>query len=106
MAIFPIRERKVTREMNKINIGARLDRLPNSKWHIKMWLVTAFALLVCWSNGIGGSVPTLLLNEIHWLEAGSALLAMCSTTYTAGQLFGALLGGPIGDKRGRKKRIR
>ena len=35
------------------NIGARLDRLPNSGWHIKMWLVSAFALLVCWSNGIG-----------------------------------------------------
>ena len=38
------------------NIGARLDRLPNSGWHIKMWLVSAFALLVCWSNGIGGDV--------------------------------------------------
>ena len=40
------------------NIGARLDRLPNSSWHIKMWLVSAFALLVCWSNGIGGAVQT------------------------------------------------
>lgn len=37
---------------SNVNIGARLDRLPQSKWHIKMWLVTAFALLVCWSNGI------------------------------------------------------
>ena len=36
-----------------VNIGARLDRLPQSKWHVKIWLVTAFALLVCWSNGIG-----------------------------------------------------
>lgn len=42
------------------NIGARLDRLPQSKWHIKMWLVTAFALLVCWSNGIGGAVQNIL----------------------------------------------
>ena len=41
-----------------VNIGARLDRLPNSGWHIKMWLVSAFALLVCWSNGIGGAVQT------------------------------------------------
>ena len=40
------------------NIGARLDRLPNSGWHIKMWLVSAFALLVCWSNGIGGAERT------------------------------------------------
>lgn len=90
---------------SSINIGARLDRLPNSQWHIKMWLVTAFALLVCWSNGIGGAVQNILLNEIHWLEPGSKLLAMWSTTYTAGQLFGALLGGPIGDKIGRKKSI-
>ena len=87
------------------NIGARLDRLPQSKWHIKMWLVSAFALLVCWSNGIGGAVQNVLLNELHWLEPGSTLLAMWGTTYTAGQLFGALVGGPIGDKIGRKKSI-
>lgn len=93
--------------MNKssVNIGARLDRLPNSSWHVKMWLVTAFALLVCWSNGIGGAVQNILLNEIHWLEKGTKLLAMWGITYTAGQLFGALLGGPIGDKIGRKKSI-
>lgn len=87
------------------NIGARLDRLPNSGWHIKMWLVSAFALLVCWSNGIGGAVQNVLLNELHWLEPGSTLLVMWGTTYTAGQLFGALVGGPIGDKIGRKKSI-
>ncbi len=87
------------------NIGARLDRLPNSGWHVKMWLVSAFALLVCWSNGIGGAVQNILLNELHWLEEGTTLLAMWGTTYTAGQLFGALVGGPIGDKIGRKKSI-
>jgi len=91
--------------MKNANIGARLDRLPNSGWHIKMWLVSAFALLVCWSNGIGGAVQNILLNELHWLEPGSKLLAMWGTTYTAGQLFGALVGGPIGDKIGRKKSI-
>lgn len=90
---------------NSANIGARLDRLPNSGWHIKMWLVSAFALLVCWSNGIGGAVQNILLNELHWLEPGTKLLAMWGTTYTAGQLFGALVGGPIGDKIGRKKSI-
>lgn len=87
------------------NIGARLDRLPNSGWHIKMWLVTAFALLVCWSNGISGSVQNILLNELHWLKDGTTLLAMWGTTYTTGQLFGALVGGPIGDRIGRKKSI-
>lgn len=87
------------------NIGARLDRLPDSKWHVKMWLITAFALLVCWSNGISGAVQNILLNEVHWLEKGSTLLALWGTTYTIGQLFGALVGGPIGDKIGRKKSI-
>ena len=87
------------------NIGARLDRLPNSGWQIKMWLFTAIPLLVGWSNGIGGSVQNILLNELHWLEPGTKLLAMWGTTYTAGQLFGALVGGPIGDKIGRKKSI-
>lgn len=87
------------------NIGARLDRLPNSSWHVKMWLVSAFALLVCWSNGIGGAVQNILLNEIGWLHEGTTLLALWGTTYTAGQLLGALVGGPIGDKIGRKKSI-
>ena len=87
------------------NIGARLDRLPNSGWHVQVWLVCAFALLVCWSNGIGGAVQNILLNEVHWLEPGSALLSMWGTTYTIGQLFGALVGGPIADKIGRKKSI-
>ncbi len=95
----------MTSNTKNANIGARLDRLPNSGWHIKMWLVSAFALLVCWSNGIGGAVQNVLLNELHWLEPGSKLLAMWGTTYTAGQLFGALVGGPIGDKIGRKKSI-
>ncbi|MCI5595922.1 MAG: MFS transporter, partial [Lachnospiraceae bacterium] len=57
----------------------------------KMWLVSAFALLVCWSNGISGAVQNVLLNELHWLKEGTTLLAMWGTTYTAGQLFGALL---------------
>ena len=94
------KERELIMETRKsANIGARLDRLPNSGWHIKMWLVTAFALLVCWSNGIGGSVQNILLNELHWLEPGTKLLAMWGTTYTAGQLFGevyACTGEPLG----------
>ena len=87
------------------NIGARLDRLPNSGWHIKMWLVSAFALLVCWSNGIGGAVQNVLLNELHWLEPGSTLLAMCGSTYRSVKLFGALVGCTFGVKIGRKKSI-
>ena len=85
------------------NIGARLDRLPNSGWHIKMWLVTAFALLVCWSNGIGGSVQNILLKRSFMVRTGYKILAMWGTTYTAGQLSERLSEVPIGDKIGRKK---
>lgn len=90
-------------ENNKYpNVGARLDRLPTSKWHVQMWLVTAFALLVCWSNGIGGLVGARLI-EIGWIQQDG--LASFASLYTAGMLFGALIGGIIGDKIGRKKSI-
>ncbi|MFR7765327.1 MAG: MFS transporter, partial [Anaerococcus obesiensis] len=84
------------------NVGARLDRLPTSSWHTEMWLVTAFALLVCWSNGIGGLVGARLI-EISWISQDG--LATFSSLYTAGMLFGALIGGIIGDKIGRKRSI-
>ncbi|NVF11122.1 MFS transporter [Anaerococcus sp. AGMB00486] len=84
------------------NAGARLDRLPTSRWHTQMWFVTAFALLVCWSNGIGGLVGARLI-EIGWITQEG--LASFSSLYTAGMLFGALIGGIIGDKIGRKKSI-
>lgn len=84
------------------NVGARLDRLPTSSWHTEMWLVTAFALLVCWSNGIGGLVGARLI-EIGWISQDG--LATFSSLYTAGMLFGALIGGIIGDKIGRKRSI-
>ena len=43
-------------EFKKPNCGARLDRLPDSHWHWKMFGMVAFGLLVCWSNAIGGLV--------------------------------------------------
>lgn len=103
--VSAIREEANMANTKSANIGARLDRLPDSRWHVKMWLVTAFALLVCWSNGISGAVQNILLNEIHWLEPGTTLLALWGTTYTIGQLLGALVGGPIGDRIGRKRSI-
>ena len=48
------KERELIMETRKsANIGARLDRLPNSGWHIKMWLVTAFGVLVKRNRRIG-----------------------------------------------------
>ncbi len=53
------KERKKQMSNKNANIGAKTR--PSAKlWlaYIKMWLVSAFALLVCWSNGIGGRYRT------------------------------------------------
>lgn len=84
----------------KPNCGARLDRLPDSKWHWSMFTMVAFALLVCWSNAIGGLVLAQL-KEIGWTN--NDISATFSSLTTAGMFLGALLGGIIGDKVGRRK---
>lgn len=84
----------------KPNCGARLDRLPDSKWHWSMFAMVAFALLVCWSNAIGGLVLAQL-KEIGWTN--NDISATFSSLTTAGMFLGALLGGIIGDKVGRRK---
>ena len=86
----------------KPNCGARLDRLPNSKWHWSIFGMVAFALLVCWSNAIGGIVLAQL-KEIGWTNNG--ITAVFTSLTTAGMFAGALIGGIIGDKIGRRKSI-
>ena len=84
----------------KPNCGARLDRLPNSKYHWSMFGMVAFGLLVCWSNAIGGLVLAQL-KVLGWTNNG--ISATFTSLTTAGMFFGALLGGIIGDKIGRRK---
>lgn len=84
----------------KPNCGARLDRLPDSKWHWSMFAMVAFALLVCWSNAIGGLVLAQL-KEIGWTN--NDISATFSSLTTAGMFLGALIGGIVGDKLGRRK---
>lgn len=86
--------------VKKPNCGARLDRLPNSKWHWSMFAMVAFGLLVCWSNAIGGLVLAQL-RELGW--ADNSTTAVFSSLTTTGMFAGALLGGIIGDKIGRRK---
>lgn len=86
--------------LQKPNCGARLDRLPNSKWHWSMFGMVAFGLLVCWSNAIGGLVLAQL-KEIGWADNSNSATFVSLTT--AGMFFGALIGGIIGDKIGRRK---
>ena len=86
--------------IRKPNCGARLDRLPNSKWHWSMFGMVAFGLLVCWSNAIGGLVLAQL-KELGWTNNSTS--AVFSSLTTAGMFVGALFGGIIGDKIGRRK---
>ncbi|MDF2512558.1 MAG: major facilitator superfamily 1 [Herbinix sp.] len=88
--------------IQKPNCGARLDRLPNSKWHWSMFAMVAFSLLVCWSNAIGGLVLAQL-KEIGW--ADNNISATFVSLTTTGMFFGALIGGIIGDKIGRRRGI-
>ena len=86
--------------IRKPNCGARLDRLPNSNWHWSMFGMVAFGLLVCWSNAIGGLVLAQL-KELGWTNNSTS--AVFSSLTTAGMFVGALFGGIIGDKIGRRK---
>ncbi|WP_432462877.1 MULTISPECIES: MFS transporter [unclassified Agarivorans] len=80
--------------------GARLDRLPDSQWHFNMFAMVSFGLLVCWSNAVGGLILAHL-RELGWTDNNSS--AVFSSITTAGMFAGALIGGIIGDRIGRKK---
>lgn len=80
--------------------GARLDRLPETKFHWKMFALVGFALLTCWSNAIGGLVIAQL-KTVGWTN--NHITAIFTSLNTAGMFFGALIGGSFGDKFGRKK---
>ncbi|MCL0196028.1 MFS transporter, partial [Klebsiella pneumoniae] len=59
----------------------------------------AFGLLVCWSNAVGGLILAQL-KELGWTD--NSTTATFSAITTAGMFLGALGGGIIGDKIGRK----
>lgn len=84
----------------KPNCGPRLDRLMNSAWHWKIYAMVSLGLLVSWSNAIGG-LMLAQLKEAGWTN--DVISARFSSLTTAGMFFGALLGGIIGDRIGRRK---
>ncbi|SQJ42614.1 sugar membrane transport protein [Salmonella enterica] len=86
-------------QITKPHCGARLDRLPDCRWHSSMFAVVAFGLLVCWSNAVGGLILAQL-KALGWTD--NSTTATFSAITTAGMFLGALVGGIIGDKTGRR----
>ena len=54
-------------KITKPHCGARLDRLPDCRWHSSMFAMVAFGLLVCWSNAVGGLILAQL-KELGWTD--------------------------------------
>lgn len=74
-------------QITKPHCGARLDRLPDCRWHSSMFAVVAFGLLVCWSNAVGGLILAQL-KELGWTD--NSTTATFSAITTAGMFLGAL----------------
>ena len=82
------------------NIGPRLDRLPSSNWHYKVfWLIGIGLLIDGIDNYIGGIVLAQLV-ENGW--SNNYLNAAFASSTSAGLLIGSLFAGFSGDHLGRK----
>jgi Sugar phosphate permease len=87
--------------MTKMNeIGARLDRLPISKWHRGLfWLIGMGLLIDGFDNYISGVVLAQLV-KTGW--SNNYYNAAFSSATLAGLFIGSLMAGFIGDRFGRK----
>ena len=81
--------------ITKPHCGARLDRLPDCRWHSSMFAIVAFGLLVCWSNAVGGLILAQL-KALGWTD--NSTTATFSAITTAGMFLGALVAGWGSDK--------
>lgn len=82
------------------HIGARIDRLPTSKWHYKIfWLIGLGLLIDGVDNYLGGIVLAQLVKN-GW--SNNYLNGAFSSFTMAGLFLGSLLAGFSGDHLGRK----
>jgi MFS family permease len=84
-------------------IPARLDRLPWSRWHLRIltalgtsWLLDGLEVTLV------GSLAGILTSP-KGLSLTDAQVTAAATTYLAGAVFGALLFGYLTDRLGRKR---
>lgn len=85
----------------KAQVGARIDRLPTSKWHLETFLLVGLGLQINgFLNSAGGPVTAELIGN-GW--SNNYLNAAFSSAMMIGFFIGSLFGGTLGDKVGRKK---
>lgn len=82
------------------DIGARMDRLPVSKWHKNVfWLIGIGILIDGFDNYMGGAILAQLI-ENGW--SNNYLNAAFTSSTMAGLFIGSILAGLLGDHKGRK----
>ncbi|MET9595284.1 MFS transporter [Streptomyces sp. NPDC006516] len=85
------------------SIAARLERLPHSRWHIKVrFLIGAVTFFEAFDQLLAASALPVLMKE--WdLTTGQATFAV--TAASVGMLLGALVAGWLGDHIGRVRTV-
>ena len=78
-------EQKRMPETEEPNSDSRIDRLPETFWRWKIFLMSGLAVLFAWSNYVSGLVLAQL-TAIGWVDATSS--ALFTSVYMAGMFFG------------------
>ncbi|MFF3688202.1 MFS transporter [Streptomyces sp. NPDC002187] len=85
------------------SIAARLERLPHSRWHVKVrFLIGAVTFFEAFDQLLAASALPVLMKEWH-LTTGQATFAV--TAGSIGMLVGALAAGWLGDRIGRVRTV-
>ncbi|MFD4721277.1 MFS transporter [Streptomyces sp. NPDC058423] len=85
------------------SIAARLERLPHSRWHVKVrFLIGAVTFFEAFDQLLAASALPVLVKEWH-LTTGQATFAV--TAGSVGMLLGALAAGWMGDVIGRVRTV-
>ncbi|RII18780.1 Inner membrane metabolite transport protein YdjE [Streptomyces sp. YIM 130001] len=85
------------------SIAARLERLPQSRWHVKVrFMIGAVTFFEAFDQLLAASALPVITEEWH-LSTGQATFAV--TAASIGMLIGALLAGSLGDRIGRVRTV-
>ncbi|MGW2181816.1 MFS transporter [Streptomyces sp. NPDC001732] len=85
------------------SIAARLERLPHSRWHVKVrCLIGAVTFFEAFDQLLSASALPVLIKDWH-LSTGQATFAV--TSASIGMLLGALVAGWLGDRIGRVRTV-